>query len=112
MPATLTTHAIEEGTFIITASFTDEDGQDVVPTTLTWTLTDTEGVVINGREDVEVTSPAASVDIVLKGDDLAIGHAPTAERILTVEGTYTGAEAGLPIKDQVKFVIDGLVAVT
>lgn len=111
MPTTLTTHAVEESTFIITASFTDEDGNAVTPSTLKWTLTDDAGNVINSREDVSI-APASSVDIVLSGDDLALSGYGPAFRILTIEGTYSSdAGSDLPLKDSVKFVVDNLVAV-
>ncbi len=69
MPATLTTNAVEKSTYIVTAAFTDEDGDAVTPNAgLVWTLTDMNGVVINSREDVSI-SPDTSVDIVLSGND-------------------------------------------
>lgn len=110
MPATLETNAIEEGTYIITASFTDEDGEAVVPDAVAWTLTDRLGNVINDREDV-VFTPATSVEIVLTGDDLAIGTRGSL-RIVTIEGTYdSDAGSGLHLKDEVRFQIDNLTHV-
>lgn len=115
MPTTITsTKAIEQSTFVITCSFTDEDGDAVAPDTLSWSLTDEDGTIINSREDVAVTSPSASEDIVLSGDDLALvsGHEED-ERYLVLEGTYTSdAGTGLPIRDQVKFYVSNLKKVT
>jgi hypothetical protein len=111
MPSVLSTNAVDKSTYIVTAAFTDEDDAAVAPTTLTWTLTDDLGTVINDREDVEVESPSSSEDIVLSGDDLAV--ADGSVRILTVEGTYNSdAGSGLPLKDQVRFTIEDLTAVT
>lgn len=111
MPTVLTTNAIEQSTYIITASFTDEDGSDVTPKTLTWTLTDEAGNVINSRQDVALT-PNTSVEIVLSGDDLVVSTYGT-KRIVTVEGTYdSDAGTDLPLRDQVRFTIDNLVAVS
>jgi len=79
----------EEGVAVFTASFTDEDGTACIPTTVTWTLTDSAGTVINSRSAVSVT-PAASVDIVLKDADLALtGSTDTFSRILYVKAVYT-----------------------
>jgi len=113
MPTLLTTHADEKSTYVVTAAFTDEDGNAVTPNTLTWALTDSDGTVINDRDD-ESISPDTSVDIVLSGDDLQIvDSSDDGVRILTVEGTYNSdAGSGLPLKESCKFIVDNLVAVT
>ena len=64
--------AIEQSTYVITASFTDETGAAVVPNSVTWTLVNGDGQVVNSRSAVSVT-PASSVTIVLSGDDLDLG---------------------------------------
>lgn len=114
MATTLTTHATEKSTFVVTAAFTDEDDAAVAPATLTWTLTDSDGSVINSRLDVVVSTPTSSEDIVLSGDDLAIQSATdTGVRILTTEATYSSSlGTGLSLRGQVTFIIDGLVAIT
>lgn len=61
--------ANEGGSKVVTAVFTDEDGADVVPNSVNWTLVNEAGSVINSRENV-VVSVAQSVSIVLSGDDL------------------------------------------
>jgi len=111
--------AREESTLVIQTSFTNEDGEAETPLTLTWTLTDENGTVINSREDVEVSSPAASNDIVLSGDDLSMLAAEvtagdiTVERRFLVEATYNSdLGADLPLKDVVRFQIRNLVGVT
>jgi len=114
MPVTLSTHAVEESTYIITAAFTDEDDNAVSPNTLTWTLTDTGGNVINDRQAENVDSPSSSEDIVLSGDDLQItGDSDNGRRILTVEATYdSNAGSDLPLKDSCKFQIDDLLVIS
>ena len=106
----LTTNAIEKSTFVITASFTDEDGNAVTPNELTWTLSDSDGTVINSRQDVSLT-PATSVDILLQGDDLVVsGNRDDRRRIVLIEGTYNSAAGSdLPIRDEVKFQIVDLI---
>ena len=110
MSIELTTHANEESTFKITASFTDAEGDAVTPNTIKWTLTDIDGNVINSRSDVSET-PATSIDIILSGDDLAFqsGETYVAERILTIEATYNSTEGtDLPLNEEAHFYIDAL----
>lgn len=107
----LTVEAVEQSTYVITASFTDETGAAVTPNVgLIWTLTDRNGVVINGRSAVSIT-PGESVKIVLSGADLDFSGAD-ALRLLTVEGTYDSSLGlGLPLKEEAEFVVRGLAAV-
>lgn len=113
----LTTIAKEKSTFIVTVTFTDEDGAAVAPKTLTWSLTDASNNIINSREDVAVSSPAASNKIVLSGDDLQIQSIEDSEsyvrRRFVVEATYD-SDAGndLPVKDAASFVMENLFKVT
>jgi hypothetical protein len=100
--------AMERSTLVIRAAFTDEDGNAVVPDSLTWTLTDRSGTTINSRKDVVVGTPAAEVDIVLSGDDLEVTS--DAERWVTIEGTYTSTlGAGLPLTAAAMFVVENLL---
>ena len=115
MPTILSVKAIEESIFVITAAFTNEEGDAVAPTAATWTLSDKQGTIINSREDVVISSPTATEDIVLSGDDLAFqaGERKTAERVLTVEWTYNSdLGTGLPGKDKCEFKVTDLVVVT
>ncbi len=101
----------ERSTCVISVSFTDESGAAVTPTAVTWTLTDAAGTVINDREDESVT-PASEVDIVLKGDDLALPEDTTSLRLLTVEATYNSTYgSGLPLKDCCRFYVENLPSV-
>ena len=87
----------EEGTRVISCSFTDEDGNAVTPDSIAWTLTkrkkyqgDTASI-INSREGVSET-PASTIYIVLTGDDLALLTAEAeeafVERVLSVSYVY------------------------
>jgi hypothetical protein len=101
----------EESTAVFVASFEDEDGQAVTPNSVSWTLTDEHKNVINERDGEELT-PDTSVDIVLSGDDLAIGS-NGERRFLLVEAVYSSdAGSGLPLKDQVEFHIKNLIHIT
>lgn len=113
MPATLTTRAVERSTFIITAAFTDSAGAAVVPDSITWTLTDEMGRVVNSRLAVAVAVPASSIDIVLYDADLALRDArDTGGRVLTVEAVYDSTEGdNLTLKDEARFRITPLVKV-
>uniref|UniRef100_A0A6M3J3J1 Uncharacterized protein n=1 Tax=viral metagenome TaxID=1070528 RepID=A0A6M3J3J1_9ZZZZ len=114
MPVQITTDkAVEQSTFVIQCDFTDEDGNAVAPVTLTWTLTDSDGTVINSRTAVAVSSPTSTEYIVLSGDDLALTGTAQEARYLLLEGTYDSTYGtGLPIRESVEFAIENLVAVT
>jgi len=112
--AKLTTIASEESTFAVAAAFTDDADAAVVPDTLTWTLSDLSGTIINSRDQVSVVSPASTTTIVLSGADLALqaGESGKVKRRLTVEGTYTSSlGAGLPLTAECEFLIEDLVNV-
>lgn len=105
----LNTIATENSTFPVRLTFTDEDGAALVPSAVTWTLTDLAGLVINSREDVAAT-PGATVTIVLSGADLEVGSAVQVERMLTVEATYSSSlGAGLPLVEEIRFYLQGTV---
>ena len=112
MAATALSNAIEKSTYIVTCTFTDEAGDSLVPETVAWTLTDGFGTVINDREAVSET-PAATVNIVLSGDDLAIISGMTNKRILTIQATYNSAYGtGLPLNARATFTIEDLVKIS
>ena len=107
MTTVLTTTAAEEGTYVVVAAFTDEDDAAVVPDTVTWTLTNATGTVINSRLHVAPT-PASTISIVLSGDDLKA--ADGLARRVTVEATYTSNYgSGLPLNADCTFHLEDLV---
>ena len=131
LPVTiLDTNASEEGTYAINEiQFLDSQDTPVAVTpeagTVTWCLTDKNGDIINSREDVPITS-AASMTIVLSGDDLAIsGNADKYdtrdgviiklyERHVTVQGlvdTVIGTETldNTPVTKEFIFYIENIV---
>ena len=111
MPSKITQKINEKSTAVFTVAVTDEDGKSVVPKSLSWSLVDLVEKVINDRLRVPVETPAASNDIVLSGDDLAMGNPTLREerRWLVVEGTYASdAGSDLPFTDEVQFTIYNL----
>lgn len=114
MPTTLATQAVERSTYLIVASFTDHSEAEVTPNAgLKWTLTNGRGLVVNGRADVALAPPAASVNILLSGDDLALPDEHDTRRVVTIEGTYNSAlGSNLPLKDEIVFTIAALARIT
>ena len=114
MPVLLSVHATEKSTYIVTITFTEENGAVVIPDTIKWTLTDLYNTTINSLEDVIIAVPAASNDVLLKGDDLQIlGSGDDGARVFTVEATYTSLTFGanLPLNGSARFSVDDLIAV-
>lgn len=107
-PILLEIRATDKSTLVITASFTDEDGAAVVPNTITWALRDGNEDVVNERDEVVVATPAASIDIVLSGDDL--DYEVDAKRIFTILASYdSDLGSDLPVNAEAVFSIDDLV---
>lgn len=105
--------ATELGTYIIDVTLLDEDGDSLAPATLSWSLKDVGGNVVNSREDVEIDPPTSSVTITLTGADLALTANRPAQRILSLSGTYTtalGVEAALT--ESATFIIAPLATST
>jgi hypothetical protein len=112
----VTDTAPEGSTIGIKIDFTDEDGNPMVPSAITWSLTDrpARGVaatIVNSREDVAVAVPASTVTAVLSGDDLSFlsseDEEVLVERVFTVEYTYTSTlGSDLPGKAQYIFALE------
>lgn len=108
----LTTRAVEKSTYAISVSFFDENGVAVTPKSVLWTLTDLAGMVVNGREQV-VAVPALAVDIVLSGNDLALGTDTKQQRLVVIEATYDSTLGNdLPLNESIVFPIDPVVYVS
>lgn len=103
--------AEERSTYSIVAEFSDEAGNPMAPNVLYWSLYKGRDVVVNNRYQIGIT-PAASVEIVLSGADLALVRGETRNRVLIIEGTYdSDVGLGLPLKDAVRFTIKDLKGV-
>lgn len=107
MPVELSTKAHEKGTYNISHSFSDENGDAVVPNTITWSLCKPDGTIVNSRLDVAIGSPASSIDITLQGDDLAILNGKSEEkRVVVLEWTYNSSLGiDLPGKEAIYFQV-------
>jgi len=108
----------EESSGSIVVEFEDRDGDDVIPTSIKWTLTTTDGVtIINEREQEDVETPAASIEILLSGDDLALLTAEVSDRTvarkLTIEAVYD-SDLGddLPLNSEKSFSVRNLAYIT
>jgi hypothetical protein len=95
-------------TFLIRVTFADESCNPVVPDSILWTLTDSDDEIVNLREDVEVTTPEASIVIVLQGDDIALSGTGREIRTLTVNAEYTSSTygSGLPLVESASFYVE------
>lgn len=103
----LTTNAKDKGTYAITITFKDENGNLVVPTEAKWTLKDKRGNVLNSRTQVSIAPLASSVTVTLSGNDLKATEGRS--RMFTVEAKYNSTlGTGLPMKDSCTFRVDDL----
>ena len=113
MPAKIEVHAREENSYTVVCTFTDEDDSGCVPNTLTWTLTDMDGNVLNGRDAVSVSPSATAENILLAPTDTTIISGQNNKRLFLVEWTYdSDYGTGLYGKEQAIFVIDDLRHIT
>ncbi len=111
MPTKLTLKANERSTYVISLAFTDETDAPMTPNTMTWTLTDTLGNVINSREDVVMTGLSTIANVVLHGDDLVI-ESYGCKRKVSFQGTYDSTYgSGLEYADECTFEMNDAVAV-
>ena len=101
MTTLLNVRATEGSTYVVTIEFTDEDGTPVIPTSIKWSLTNDEGDAVNSRTDVTIAVPAATIEVVLTGDDLPSPGDQTRSLYFTVEAIYDSALGlGLHLKGQ------------
>jgi len=104
--ATLTTKAEEGSTYVVRATYYDEDDNAVTPDSVTWTLTDGDGVIVNAREDVTIAIPGTYNDIVCGGDDLRCSSGRDETRVMVVEYIYdSAAGSNLTGTAQVSFIV-------
>lgn len=109
----LSEDAEEKSSFEVEAAFKDKDGTAFTPKAVTWKLTDVAGATTfaSGSE-----TPASTVSILLKGDDLRLSDGFTGQsekRRLFVKATYdTDAVSDVPLRNSCEFRIRNLAAVS
>ncbi len=109
MPIIIEESPTEKGTLVLTISFFDEDEVAAIPTSVTWRLTDMNGVTVNGLID-KTETPAEVIQIVLVGNDLALGGTPVGfKRKFTVEAPYNSTLGPLIINEEAEFDIEDLL---
>jgi hypothetical protein len=100
---------VKEGssaTYAVT--LTDEDGNTVTPSAVTWTLGDTEGNIVNSRDDVSGT-PGNPTNITLVAADTKYEDGPYRQLIVkfTYNSTYgTGLTANEELRISIKDLFD------
>jgi hypothetical protein len=109
MATTLTPSAVESSCYIVTVAFTDEDDTPVTPSTVTWSLTDSDGAAVNNRTAVSAT-PDTSIEIALTGNDLVDDPGGRGYLLFKVTAAYTSATfgAGIPLIGQVRIPVQEL----
>ncbi len=114
MPAQpMATFALEESSLIFSVAFFDENGSATVGSGSAWTLSDDQGTIINGRQNVPISGSGSSIVIALSGLDLkrevlrADGTSDNLVRYLKVATVYTSPTTLVPepIVSEYKFGI-------
>lgn len=102
---------VKEGSNVTYAiTLTDEDGTEVTPSAVLWTLGDTEGNIVNLRDDVAGT-PGNPTNITLTPADTK--YADGAYRELIVKFTYNSTYGvGLTANEELRISIKDLFNVT
>lgn len=107
--------AIENSSYLIELTVFDELGQEVIPKTGAWSLTDSGGAIINSRSSIVITPLAATMHVLLTGDDLAlsVGFTGVSEnRYFIFEGTYDSIYGNdNPLKDELIFPVVNLAKI-
>ena len=93
--------ALEESTAIFSAALFDETGSAVVGSAFAWTLSDDNGNVINGRQNVPIAGSGSAVVVILTGlDTKRQTLQPNSQQVddlvrcLKITGSYNSAKYG------------------
>ena len=93
----------------------NEDGVVTIPDTFKWSLTDSDGNIVNSLEDIEIEELGQVQTVFLYGDDLQMvsGTGSNRMRRLLIEATYTSDFGiGLPVNDEYIFYVKDLLYIT
>jgi hypothetical protein len=110
MPQKLSEKAVEKSSYTVRFEFNERTPSGLVPfvpnSGLIWSLVDEDGQTVNSKKDIPIDPPAQTVDVVLKGDDLALADGHPVMRYVSIEGTYNGTAGNdLPMIDEASFQI-------
>lgn len=98
-------------------AFTDESGGSVTPTSVKYTLYDEKTKeILNGREDVDLGSPAPNMTLLLTPDDNVIHNATSVDEeihVVEVEFVYTSSlGVGRIRRKPFRFIVKNLAKVS
>jgi hypothetical protein len=109
MPTTSTTELEQGSTAKITVSFTDEDSNAVIPTTLYKTVTDLSGNIISARTQI-TSGLSSSMNIALSATDIPEPADGLGHIVLLLEATYDSDLGNdLPLKDECRIPVNDLI---
>ena len=115
MSTSLSTVANERSSYFVTVTLLDEDAVTIPTThitTISWTLTNSYGDVINNLSQVVPSTITNPFTIILSGNDLQIEGGADEIRHLTVEATYDSDLGNdLNFTDYATFTVKNLVAI-
>ena len=112
-PIKLTTHANEEGSYLIETTFADFGGTSVVPTSFLYSVTDSSGTTINGLDGASVGTIATTTSIILYGTSLSLTESEDTLRIFTVSGLWDSSfGTSLTYTGEAQFIIDNLLNIS
>ena len=97
----------EQSSLPLEIDFFDEETPPVaaIPNNIKWSLYDEDGAIVNSRQDEIITPTASTVQILLKGDDLALPDIEKPERRVLIEYDYN-SNFGNNIPKKVEYVFD------
>jgi hypothetical protein len=99
--------AVEESSYVVSASFFDATTTAVTPTSIAWTLSNDTGMVLRSTT---IAVPSTTVNIVLSGTDLYVEGDYDRTRFLTIKAVYNSTYGlALTLKHEVKFQIKNLL---
>ena len=98
----------ERGSADFTVSFA-KAGVSVVPTSITYSVSDNDGTIMNGLSNTSVVTPATAVTVTLSGTDLSVIDTYNVDRVLTIKAIYGGSST--PQNGEITFAIERLVNV-
>lgn len=110
MTVALEENANDQSSFPIEFELRDGLGLMVFPNSITWKLTDNDGVVINSRS-AETVTPAPDFTILLYGDDLKASDG-TGRKLLIQAPCDSSYMDDMPNNEEFSFSINDFITVS